>query len=54
MTKGVEGISAQSTTSSQPYLHRKFWMEAGNTLVFSWNDIEVFFEMPEDWVYSEH
>ncbi|MEC7484707.1 MAG: DUF6395 domain-containing protein, partial [Candidatus Thermoplasmatota archaeon] len=53
MTKGVEDISGQSTTSSQPYLHRKFWMEAGNTLVFSWNDIEVFFEMPEDWVYSE-
>ncbi len=53
MTKGVEDISGQSTTSSQPYLHRKFWMEAGNTLVFSWNNIEVFFEMPEDWVYSE-
>ena len=53
MTKGVKDISAQSTTSSQPYPHQKFWMEAGNTLVFSWNNIEVFFEMPEDWVYSE-
>ena len=53
MTKGDGAISAKSMTSSQPYRPRKFWMEAGNTLVFSWNDIEVFFEMPEDWVYSE-
>ena len=42
-----------SNRKNVPYNVAKRWRQDGNTLYFTFNDIEVYFKMPTDWRIEE-